>query len=34
MWRDRKPYDVEKHLIGIFKEQGIFSKDAKIPVIA
>lgn len=34
MWRDRKPYDVEKHLIGVFKEQGIFSKDVKIPVFA
>jgi len=32
MWRDRKPYDVEKHLIGVFKEQGIFSKDVKAPV--
>ena len=34
MWRDRKPYDVEKHLVGIFKEQGIFSKDVKMPAIA
>ena len=34
MWRDRKPYDVEKHLIGVFKEQGIFSKDVKMPVFA
>jgi len=33
MWRDRKPYDVEKHLIGIFKEQNFFSKD-KIPAVA
>ena len=31
MWRDHKPYDVEKHLIGVFKEQGIFSKDVKVP---
>jgi len=33
MWRDRKPYNVEKHLIGVFKEQGIFSKDVKIPAL-
>ncbi len=32
MWRDRKPYDVEKHLIGVFKEHVLFSKDVKIPV--
>jgi len=34
MWRKREPYNVEKHLVGFFKEQGLFLPESKIPAVA